>query len=61
MLRKCFLDAHSPALFALAESFELKTLDVVDVFAVSMVRFGRVLSLKLPTLKFITSINRRFQ
>jgi len=59
-MRKFVLDAHSPALFALAESFELKTLDVVDVFATSMVRFYRVISLKLPYLKTITSNKRRF-
>lgn len=55
------LDAHSPALFALAESFELKAQDVVYVDATSLVRFNRVISLILPTAQTITIVNRGFQ
>lgn len=55
------LDAHSPALYALAESFELKAKDVVYVDAASMVRFNRVISLILPTAQTLTIINRGFQ
>ena len=55
------LDAHSPALFALAESFELKAKDVVYVDATSLVRFNRVISLILPTAQTITIVNRGFQ
>lgn len=55
------LDAHSPVMYALAESFELKAKDVVYVDATSMVRFNRVISLILPTAQTITIINRGFQ
>ena len=55
------LDAHSPVMFALAESFELKAMDVVYVDATSMVRFNRVISLILPTAQTLTIINRGFQ
>ena len=55
------LDAHSPVMFALAESFELKAKDVVYVDAASMVRFNRVISLILPTAQTLTIINRGFQ
>ncbi|MDH4235057.1 MAG: polysaccharide biosynthesis/export family protein [Gallionella sp.] len=55
------LDAHSPAMFALAENFELKAKDVVYVDAATMVRFNRIISLILPTAQTITIINRGFQ
>jgi len=55
------LDAHSPVMFALADSFELKPKDVVYVDATSMVRFNRVISLILPTAQTITIVNRGFQ
>lgn len=55
------LDAHSPVVYALAESFELKAKDVVYVDAASMVRFNRVISLILPTAQTLTIINRGFQ
>lgn len=55
------LDAHSPVMFALAESFELKAQDVVYVDATSLVRFNRVISLILPTAQTITIVNRGFQ
>jgi polysaccharide export outer membrane protein len=55
------LDAHSPVMFALAESFELKAKDVVYVDAASLVRFNRVISLILPTAQTITIMNRGFQ
>lgn len=55
------LDAHSPVMFALAESFELKAKDVVYVDVASMVRFNRVISLILPTAQTITIANRGFQ
>jgi len=55
------LDAHSPVMFALAESFELKAKDVVYVDATSMVRFNRVISLILPTAQTLTIVNRGFQ
>lgn len=47
------LDAHSPVMFALAESFELKAKDVVYVDAASMVRYNRVISLILPTAQTV--------
>jgi len=47
------LEAHSPATFALAESFELKAKDVVYVDATSLVRYNRVISLILPTAQTI--------
>jgi polysaccharide export outer membrane protein len=43
------LDAKSPVMLALAESFELKAKDVVYVDATAIVRFNRVMSLILPT------------
>lgn len=55
------LDAHSPVMFALAESFELKARDVVYVDAASMVRFNRVISLILPTAQTLTIVNRGFK
>lgn len=55
------LDANSPVMFALAESFELKPKDVVYVDAASLVRFNRVISLILPTAQTITIMNRGFQ
>lgn len=55
------LDAHSPVVYALAESFELKAKDVVYVDAASIVRFNRVISLILPTAQTLTIINRGFQ
>jgi len=55
------LDAHSPVMFALADSFELKPKDVVYVDSTSMVRFNRVISLILPTAQTITIVNRGFQ
>ena len=47
------LDAHSPVTFALAESFELKSKDVVYVDATSLVRYNRVISLILPTAQLV--------
>lgn len=55
------IDAHSPAMFALAESFELKSKDVVYVDAAPMVRFNRIISLILPTAQTVTIVNRGFQ
>ena len=55
------LDAHSPIMFALAESFNLKAKDVVYVDAAAIVRFNRVISLILPTAQTITIVNRGFQ
>lgn len=43
------LDARSPAAYALAEGFELKSRDVVYVDPAPLVRWNRVLSLILPS------------
>jgi len=43
------LDANSPAAYALAEGFELKSRDVVFVDPVSLVQWNRVISLILPS------------
>ncbi len=55
------LDAHSPVMLALAESFELKPKDVVYVDPAPMVRFSRIINLILPTAQTITIANRGFQ
>lgn len=55
------LDGHSPVMFALAESFELKAKDVIFVDAAPLVRLNRVISLILPTAQTITIANRGFQ
>jgi len=49
------LDAKSPAAYALAEGFELKSHDVVYVDPVPLVRWNRVISLILPSASAITS------
>jgi polysaccharide export outer membrane protein len=49
------LDASSPAAYALAEGFELKSHDVVYVDPVPLVRWNRVISLILPSASAITS------
>jgi polysaccharide export outer membrane protein len=55
------LGANSPAMFALAENFELKAKDVVYVDAAPMVRLNRIISLILPSAQTITIINRGFK
>lgn len=48
------LDAHSPAAYALAEGFELKSRDVVFVDPVPLVLWNRVISLVLPSAQAVT-------
>lgn len=55
------LDADTPAMFAMADNFQLKAKDVVYVDVASMVRFNRIISLILPTAQTITIVNRGFQ
>ena len=47
------LDAGTPAAYALAEGFELKSRDVVYVDPVSLVRWNRVMGLILPTAQAV--------
>ncbi|MDQ3058638.1 MAG: polysaccharide biosynthesis/export family protein [Pseudomonadota bacterium] len=47
------LDARTPAAYALAEGFELKSRDVVFVDPVALVRWNRVISLILPSAQAI--------
>lgn len=48
------LDARSPAAYALAEGFELKSRDVVFVDPVPLVLWNRVISLILPSAQAVT-------
>lgn len=48
------LDARSPAAYALAEGFELKSRDVVFVDPVPLVLWNRVISLVLPSAQAVT-------
>ncbi len=48
------LDANSPAAYALAEGFELKSRDVVYVDPVPLVLWNRVISLVLPSAQAVT-------
>ena len=48
------LDANSPAAYALAEGFELKSRDVVFVDPVPLVLWNRVVSLILPSAQVAT-------
>jgi len=48
------LDANSPAAYALAEGFELKSRDVVFVDPVPLVLWNRVISLILPSAQVAT-------
>lgn len=48
------LDARSPAAYALAEGFELKSRDVVFVDPVPLVLWSRVLNLVLPSAQAVT-------
>lgn len=47
------LDANSPAAYALAEGFELKSRDVVFVDPVALVQWNRVISLILPSAQVV--------
>ena len=47
------LDANSPAAYALAEGFELKTRDVVFVDPVALVQWNRIISLILPSAQVV--------
>ena len=49
-----FLDSRSPTSLALAESFELKTKDVVYVDPAPLARWNRVVSLILPSAQSVT-------
>jgi polysaccharide export outer membrane protein len=54
------LDARSPAAYALAEGFELKSRDVVFVDPVSLVLWNRVISLILPSAQSISTTRNAF-
>ena len=54
------LDANSPAAYALAEGFELKSRDVVFVDPVQLVIWNRVISLILPSAQSISSTRSAF-
>lgn len=54
------LDASSPAAYALAEGFELKSRDVVFVDPVKLVLWNRVISLILPSAQSISSTRSAF-
>ena len=47
------LDANSPAAYALAEGFELKSRDVVFVDPVALVQWNRIISLILPSAQVV--------
>ena len=53
-----YLDAATPAAYALAEGFDLKAKDVVFVNPSSLVRFNRALSLLLPGAQAVNVINK---
>lgn len=55
------LDASSPAAYALAEGFELKSRDVVYVDPAPLVRWNRVISLILPSAAVVNSTNSSFK
>jgi polysaccharide biosynthesis/export protein len=50
------LDANSPAAYALAEGFELKSRDVVYVDPVPLVIWNRIISLILPSSQTTSNI-----
>ena len=55
------LDASSPAAYALAEGFELKSRDVVYVDPVPLVLWNRVISLILPSAAVVNSTSSSFK
>ena len=55
------LDASSPAAYALAEGFELKSRDVVYVDPAPLVRWNRVISLILPSAAVVNSTTSSFK